>query len=127
MSKLIEYLNDFQKTINSIPYSLSADLNFENRGDLVLIIKGKVKFINSFELHFKEYLLSLPTIKKISYSYHFQNQDGEIIFRYDNARNHPEINTYPNHKHTKEKILPAVEPSLSDILAEIIRYIKKTI
>jgi hypothetical protein len=44
---------------------------------------------------------------KDEYSFHWQRKDGSII-RIDTAPYHPDINTYPNHKHylSEENILP---------------------
>jgi len=39
----------------------------------------------------------------------------------DNAPHHPEIVTYPHHKHIgpEDRLAPADQPSLSQILAEV--------
>ncbi|MEN8123128.1 MAG: DUF6516 family protein [Bacteroidota bacterium] len=44
---------------------------------------------------------------------------NELIFRYDNAEYHPELSTFPNHKHIPAAIVEATEPELPDILIEI--------
>jgi hypothetical protein len=43
------------------------------------------------------------------------------VFRYDNAPHHPEIITFPHHKHigSADRLAPADQPSLSQILIEI--------
>ncbi len=33
------------------------------------------------------------------YSYHWQNADGTLIIRWDNAAHYPSISTHPHHKH----------------------------
>ncbi len=50
----------------------------------------------------------------------------EMIFRYDNAKHHPEINTFPHHKHTAQKIEKSIEPELIDVLSEIQERIKNS-
>jgi hypothetical protein len=47
------------------------------------------------------------------------NRAGRMLFRYDNAPHHPEIDAYPHHKHTSDGIIPSGMPSLQDILNEI--------
>ena len=32
-------------------------------------------------------------LKKLAYSYHYQNKDKEMIFRFDNAEHHTEVRT----------------------------------
>jgi len=41
---------------------------------------------------------------KEKYAYHYMDKDNSMIFRYDNAKHHPEIKTFPNHKHIQSKI-----------------------
>jgi hypothetical protein len=38
--------------------------------------------------------------------------------RYDNAKHHPEIKTFPHHKHISGKIEDSKEPELIDVLSE---------
>ncbi len=47
-----------------------------------------------------------------------------MIFRYDNAYNHPEIKTFPHHKHLPENIKESNEAELIDILFEISEILK---
>ncbi len=72
------------------------------------------------ELQFKEYFVTIPIMKKLAYSYHYQNRDKELIFRYDNAEHHKEIATYPNHKHITNDVLPSDILSLKEVLREIL-------
>ena len=57
---------------------------------------------------------------KVHYAYTYI-RGGERIFRYDNASHHPEIPTYPHHKHIgpKDTLASALEPTLAQILVEI--------
>lgn len=42
------------------------------------------------------------------YSFHWQNAQGGLIKRWDNAAHHPEVGTYPHHLHDEDEdaILP---------------------
>jgi len=57
---------------------------------------------------------------RVHYAYAYV-REGQRIFRYDNAPHHPEVVTYPHHKHIgpMDRPSPADQPSLSQILAEI--------
>ena len=57
---------------------------------------------------------------RINYAYTYLRND-QRVFRYDNAPHHPEIATHPHHKHIslKDRLAPADQPNLSQILAEI--------
>lgn len=51
------------------------------------------------------------------------NTDTDLIFRYYNAKHHPELEKFPHHKHTREKIIEADGPNLSLVLKEIKDYL----
>jgi len=62
---------------------------------------------------------------RIQYAYTYVQQ-GERVFRYDNAPHHPEIVTHPHHKHIgrQDKLMPADQPGLSQIFSEIEEHLK---
>jgi len=57
---------------------------------------------------------------RVHYAYTYV-RGGQRIFRYDNAPHHPEIVTHPHHKHLgpDDRLAPAEQPSLSQVLSEI--------
>ena len=71
--------------------------------------------INNTELHIREYIDE----NERKYSYHWQNNNGELIIRWDNAPYHDKINTYPHHKHIKQKIKASKQIALDDIISFI--------
>jgi hypothetical protein len=84
------------------------------------IIEGRLKFHDGSLLDFDEViLLRNEQLVKLRYAYHYQNESGEVIFRYDNAPHYPNIFTYPHHKHVASAVEPAQVPDLSEILHEI--------
>jgi hypothetical protein len=56
---------------------------------------------------------------RVSYSYTYL-REGQRIFRYDNAPHHPEIITFPHHKHIgpSDRLSPTDQPTLSQVLVE---------
>ena len=52
------------------------------------------------------------------------SSSDEMIFRYNNAYHHPEIETFPHHKHLSGSIIKSTEPELIDILIEISAILK---
>ena len=61
---------------------------------------------------------------RVHYSYTYL-REGRRVFRYDNAPHHPGIATHPHHKHigAADRLAPADQPSLSQVLAEIERWL----
>ena len=85
------------------------------------LVRGRVffwdtSFLDLFEVVSTE--LGYPV--RINYAYTYL-REGQRAFRYDNAPHHPEILTYPHHKHigAEDRLAPADQPSLSQVLAEI--------
>lgn len=62
---------------------------------------------------------------KIHYAYTYMRNDKRM-FRYDNAPHHPEISTFPHHKHIgmTDSLSATQEPTLAQILAEINSYLQ---
>ena len=52
-------------------------------------------------------------------SFHYQRPDGTCVVRYDNAPHHPQVSTFPDHKHMDDRIEAAEPPDLSEVLREI--------
>ena len=123
MSVISDYILQVKKIIEELPHIISDKLITDNRGDVVLYLKGEIVFTNLCELHFKEYFISLPGFKKIAYSYHYQDVNKELIFRYDNAEHHPELENFPYHKHVGDKPCSSEEISLEKVLEIIIDQI----
>ena len=123
MSTINDYLHELEMLIHDAPCKLFADLQVENRGDVASYLRGKIIFTNESELQFKEYFVTIPIMKKMAYSYHYQNRDKELIFRYDNAEHYKEIATYPYHKHVTNEVLPSDILSLKEVIKEILKML----
>ncbi len=59
------------------------------------------------------------------YSFHYMTWDGVCIFRYDNSQYHPEVDTFPHHKHEgpDEHVVACRQPSVRVIRDEIEAYL----
>jgi hypothetical protein len=79
-------------------------------------------YLNLYEVVSTE--LGYPV--RVHYAYTYV-RGGERVFRYDNAPHHPEIVTHPHHKHIgpSDRLAPADQPSLSQVLAEIDGWLGK--
>ncbi len=78
-------------------------------------IKIKTLLTDESLLFIREYVDSYER----NYSYHWQDAQGNLIARWDNAPHYPEIITYPHHKHVGKKILPSYSITCEEILEEI--------
>ena len=110
--KIGRIISGFQKMI--INQSIRNKVYNDTQG----LISGEIVFTDESELSFME-LKNTEQDRKKKYKYHYMDKIQEMIFRYDNAKHHPEIDTSPHHKHTPEKIEKSIEPELIDVLSEI--------
>ncbi len=55
------------------------------------------------------------------YSFHWQDRDGNLLKRWDNASHHPEITTHPHHIHigAEDAVFPHAPATCDDIITHI--------
>jgi hypothetical protein len=75
----------------------------------------KILFRDGSELHTREFVNDVER----KYSFHWQSRDGELIIRWDNAPHHPELDTFPDHKHFNGQVVATLELSLRDVFKVI--------
>jgi len=101
-------------------YTESIDIKEEIRPNKQAIIKARIVLVDSSVLHIREYIDAKYRIEKVSYAYQYQDRNGELIFRYDNAVHRPALR-FKGHKHTKDgDIMEASLPDISDIVDEVV-------
>lgn len=60
------------------------------------------------------------TIEKYKYSYHYEDIERTLVFRYDVAPHFRELESFPHHKHEiGGKVVVSKVPSLKEVLYEI--------
>ena len=78
-----------------------------------------VNLIDNSVLYINEYI----SVMERNYSYHWQDDNNNLIIRFDNAPYHCDISTYPHHKHYGNEV---IENRLTTF-DEIMNYIEKVI
>ncbi|MBI4826923.1 MAG: hypothetical protein HY807_10975 [Nitrospirae bacterium] len=123
---LSEYLSELVKVIDEYARAgLLADskLRTDFRTEKIGIIEGEVTFSNNSKLIFTEYLDLKYKPQKLNYSFHYQQGDGSLVFRYDNAKHKPSI-AASGHKHLPDGNVEAAEvPLLKEIFTEIAGFL----
>ncbi len=87
----------------------------------VKILKLKAELIDKSHL----YITEVHTINYQKYSYHWQEQTGKLLIRWDNSPHWRNIITFPHHKHIGAKVFPSVRPTIEEVLKEIENYFKE--
>ena len=81
-------------------------------------IDGVLYFADGSRLEFTERVV-IENAKPVKRDYRYQYVKSQSpIFRYDNAPHHPQLATFPHHKHLGRKTLEAKEPRLEEVIKE---------
>ncbi len=122
---LKNYLVTLQSLIAETPFINSTSIFYEERPPTASLVKGTLVFTDGSQLDFKEFIVMQPALHVIKYAYNYR-RGNLLIFRYDNANDPAARNlpTYPSHKHSSQGILEAQQPSLSQVLQEIVSELK---
>lgn len=64
-------------------------------------------------------------LQATKYRFHWQNKEGKLTKRWDNARHHPEISTFPHHLHdsSEDHATSHAYCSALEILSKVIKEI----
>jgi len=122
MQQIIDYFLEVQSYVKGLDIIETADIEYEVKARNLGIIHGMISFIDGSTLHFMELAhIRGEEINRLKYRFHWIDANAEMTFRYDNAPHHPEVGTYPHHKHRRgeEKPEESKEVGLIEILAEI--------
>ncbi len=65
------------------------------------------------------------TVELLDYRFHWQDKDGKTIRRWDNARHHPGLRTFPHHMHKGEEGI--AQESVTVNLADIFKILESEI
>jgi len=120
--KITDYFSKLEKSLRQHPSIVRVDepQAYFISDDANGLLKCRAHFWDDSFLDIYEVVsaeLGYPV--RIAYSYAYFRA-VRSVFRYDNAPHHPEIATFPHHKHiASEKIIPTDQPTLGQILAEI--------
>ena len=81
----------------------SHRVDFDEQDIYVAYLKGAIDLIDGSTLFFAQYLqIEEPDrgrVNRLKYRYHWQDLQGETQYRWDNARHHPGLGTFPEHVH----------------------------
>lgn len=123
---LREYLDFFHSSVGRLDdygFAESIDINEEIRASKQVSVKVKIVLVDQSILQVKEYIDAKYKIEKISYAYQYQNDEGQLIFRYDNARHKPDLG-FADHKHLNDgTILQCAAPNISAVIDEVIEHL----
>ena len=115
---LDDYLNNIKGLLDNTAFVVNQSLTIDKRAQQQAHIFGYLIFIDESELHFREFIdASEGSIDKLVYSYHLQDKNNNLLFRYDNAKHKPALG-FDEHKHWQDDIIYAPTPQLEKVIQE---------
>lgn len=114
MLKILQLLNESE-------IIKSYEIEDFKQGKNFYYIRVQAKLVNKTTLFIREY----ASEEDYNYSYHWQEEDSQLIIRWDNAPHHKQIKTFPHHKHIGENVLPSNEIGIREVLTYIDAILKQ--
>jgi hypothetical protein len=119
-----DYYLSLQNAIHAVPHVLRSDVRFEEIDVNECYVRGILTLIGGFELHIAEYVVTDPVLTRPKYRYHLQTSDGKLVSRWDNAPHHPDVSTFPDHRHDDHSgVHPAPPMNVPDVLDAVLQFI----
>lgn len=121
------FIETIEKTISSNPIVLSSSIQkYIGPNNNTAYLKGSILFIDSSSLDIAVFAKETNKVFSVEkYRFHYMDNKGRMLFRYDNAPHHRELSSFPNHKHTGSNAVSSSPRELKDILNEITAMILK--
>ena len=60
----------------------------------------------------------------LDYRYHFQDENNDLVFRYDSTPHFPDLPNFPHHKHLPNDTIGSEKPELTEVLKEVIELLE---
>ena len=114
------YFLALQRAALATVFVATCDISFQEIDATRCYISGILHLANGFQLHVAEFAVVTDSVDRLKYRYHLQRADGRLLARWDNAPHHPDVVTFPDHKHVADgQVLPSPPMSLQHVLTEI--------
>lgn len=116
---LSQYLEGIEESIRKLD-----SVNVERYEEEVLTslranLRIRVRFLSGHLLEVNEAIvIEADQLKYLGYRYHFQDQQNNLIFRYDNTPHFPDLGSFPHHKHLKNKVENSEKPLVLNVIKE---------
>ena len=121
--RIDDYFFQIQKVVESCSVIQLSNVTYDKRGTHEGFIQGKLQFMDSSTLHWREFVDVEITVDRLMYVYQYMDSSDMLVFRYDNTGHHKKLNlsTYPHHKHEgcDNNVVPSAAKDLANVLKEI--------
>jgi hypothetical protein len=114
---LSQYHGDIEDSIRRLERANVERYEEEILTSSLANLRIRVRFLSGHLLEVNEAIvIEADQIKHLDYRYHIQDQQNNLIFRYDNTPHFPDLKSFPHHKHLKNKVEDSDEPLILDVI-----------
>jgi len=116
---LSKYLESVERAIRKLEGAYVERYEEEILTAYRVNLRIRIRFQTGHMLELNEAIISQENqIIHIGYRYHFQDIKNNVVFRYDNTPHFQELDTYPHHKHTPERVVAVEQPTIFAVIEE---------
>ena len=122
--------NSFRDYFDQVDQLLEACLNIyvESYNATILSseranLKIRLRFYFKYLLSISEALIAVDDqVMEIDYRYHFQDEQNNLIFRYDNTPHFPDLPSFPHHKHLPDRVISCEQPNIELVIRDVMEF-----
>ncbi|MBI1879412.1 MAG: hypothetical protein HYR94_14540 [Chloroflexi bacterium] len=119
MTDAAEYIAYVKSILISNPHIVSLKIVREEVQEKIGLYRYRLALTDSGLLEmFERFEVAMDEVKVTKYSFQWQDAQGRLQKRWDNAAHHPQVSTHPYHVHDKsdDTVLPHEPVTAIDIL-----------
>jgi hypothetical protein len=79
------YFSHVEDVISHAPKLLTTELVKDKRSPYIGFLEGRLHFQDGSLLQFVEFVNVKTAVERYKYAYHYQDEAGRLVFRYDMA------------------------------------------
>ena len=88
-------------------------------------LRIRLRFNQTYLLEINEAIVVADNqLEFLDYRYHFQNEQNQLIFRYDSTPPFPALPNFPHHKHLPDDVIASDKPEITQVLREAIEILR---
>ncbi len=120
----LDYFEQIDTLLESCPNAYTEQYNATILTDQRANLKLRLRFYFKYLLSISEALVIVDgQITAIDYRYHFQDEQNNLIFRYDNTPHFPNLSSFPHHKHLQNQVIASEQPNIAIALQDVMNFL----
>ena len=124
-SLLSQYLADVETALKELKSTYIEHYSEEILTPLRVKLRIRVRSVSRHLLELNEaVVIKNGQIDYLSYRYHLQDKQNNLVFRYDNAPHFPDLENFPHHKHLPDKVDSTEKISIVEAIKEASLFIE---